>query len=616
MEKRTGEFLSMLFKKHLSPPEAITLSQWADKHRRLPAESSAEPGRWRTERTPYLKRIMDCITDPKIRKVVLMFSAQIGKSEVLLNTIGYYAHIEPSPMLMVQPTVAAGAQFSKERIAPTIRDTPIMAEIFGLKRNEKNTVLNKAFPGGYLAIVGANSPVGLASRPIRVILADEVDRWPMSASREGDPLTIVEKRTTTFPNTHKLVYVSTPTIDGISRIQYEFEQGSMEVYELPCPSCRAFHELKWANIIFGETILCLCPSCGGEFNEHRWKNQEGRWRSTRALDQNDTSQNNTIKSFHLSSLYSPWKSWRDIVNSFLAAKDDTEMLKVWTNTELGEPWLTPSEGINADELMERAEEYPSHHLPKGVLMLTAGVDVQDNRFELEVVGWGVNKQSWGIEYKVIHGDTSLPETWERLDQHLLKTYAMHSEANTPHKDTSPNLIPITCTTIDSGGHRTSEAYDFCKQREFRGVYAIKGRGGAGMNIVHNVNPTRRVGNQLFIIAVDTAKSTLLSRLAQKDPMGAGYCHFPLDDDHESSRGYDKSYFDGLTSEVRITKMVRGVVKTEWRLKSGAKNEPLDCRVYALAAFEIVNPNLEELAGGQRREVVNKPIGTISRGVEV
>ena len=386
-----------LFKKILRclrPAEDINIAEWADKYRRLPAESSAEPGRWQTDRTPYLRKIMECISDPKVREVIMMTAVQLGKSEILLITIGYYSHIEPSTILMVQPTVDTGKKFSKERIAPTIRDTPVLRRLIGSEksRDAKNTVMQKFFPGGFLAIVGANSPAGLASRPIKILLADEVDRWPESAKKEGDPLTIVEKRTTTYPYSYKMVKTSTPTIDGFSRIQHEYNRGSMEKWKLPCPGCGEYHELQWANIKFfrdeetgkldeSQEVLCACPSCGSLFNEITWKSGAGEWFPA--------AENSTVKSFHLSALASPWKPWSAIVESFLSAKNDAEMLKVWTNTELGEPWIVDGESVDGSDLFRRREHYAAA-APGEVLVITAGVDVQDDRFEILIAA--INKR--------------------------------------------------------------------------------------------------------------------------------------------------------------------------------------------------------------------------------
>jgi len=595
-----------LFRKilrRIKPTEDISVAEWADKYRRLPAESSSEPGKWKTSRTPYLRKPMECVSDPKVRKVTLMTSAQVGKSELIINSMGYYVHNDPSSMLLVQPTVDVGRDFSKERIAPTIRDTPVLRSAIGTEksRNAKNTITKKFFPGGYIAIVGANSPVGLASRPIKVLFLDEVDRFPESAKKEGDPVTIVEKRTNTYPYNHKIVKVSTPTIDGVSRIQYEYNQGTMSKWELPCPGCGQYHELIWANIKFDhmrnddgdlvddKDVLCLCPSCGELNNEIAWKSggEHGRWV--------DTVEDAVHKSFRLSALASPWREWRAIVKAFLEAKGDSEMLKVWTNTELGEAWLEDGETIEFSELAGRRKPYAAP-VPDGVLVLTAGVDVQDDRFELEIVGWGENKVSWGIEYKVIYGNTLLPETWERLDQHLLKTYACEDGGT----------MQIIRTAVDSGdGDRTDEVYHFCKPRENRGVYAIKGRGGTGISIIHNIAKTKKIKNTLFTIASNAIKAILYTRLAQTDTEKAGYCHFPLDT-KDMQHGYDEKCFEGLTSEIKVTKMVKGRPKTEWIVKKGVRNEPLDCRVYATAALEILNPTLEDFeALKKRRARVNK-----------
>jgi len=600
-----------LFKRmlrRLKPTEKISLAEWADKYRRLPSESSSEPGQWKTSRTPYLKRPMECISDPKVREVVMMTSAQVGKSEVLLNAMGYCVDIDPSPTLIVQPTVEMGLDFSKERIAPTIRDTPVLRAKIGSEksRDAKNTILKKYFAGGYIAIVGANSPVGLAARPVKKLFLDEIDRFPESARKEGDPVTIVQKRTTTYPYNHKIAKFSTPTIDGASRIQHDYNRGTMEKWNLPCPGCDELHELKWANIVIpkdseGEydpegEVLHTCESCGLLSNEIEWKNGEGEWV---ALNPNPNAK---VVSFQLSALSSPWKSWASIVEEFIDAQSDTEMLKVWVNTVMGETWIEDGESVDHIELYSRREAYKAL-VPNGVLVITAGVDVQDDRFELEIVGWGENKVSWGIEYVILHGDTSLPETWDRLDQYLLRRYVCEDGT----------ALPIERTAVDSG-HRTTEVYRFCKAREMRGVYAIKGMGGPGMSIVHNITKTKKVKNSLFIIAVDAVKSILFSRLALQDTDKAGYCHFPTDDKYE--RGYDEKYFEGLTSETKITKMVKGRPKTEWKLKTGVRNEPLDCRVYNTAALEILNPNFEQLKNRKNAPVRPKRRrGVVSKGVD-
>jgi len=608
VDQHTADLFKNIFQR-LKPGDEMTLAEWADKYRRLPSEGSAEPGRWRTSRTPYLKRIMECTTDPRVREIIMMSGVQVGKSEVLLNAMGFYSHKKPTPMLMVQPTVKTGERFSKERIAPTIRDTPVLRAVFSPERSRdaQNTIMQKMYPGGYLAIVGANSPADLASRPVEVILADEIDRWPESAKSEGDPLTIVEKRTSTYPYTKKILKVSSPTIDGISRIQHEYNQGSMEAWKLPCPGCGSYQELKWPNMVLprnedgeldvGGEVLCACDSCGELNNEYLWKAGDGEWFAE--------CENHTVKSFRLSALVSPWMSWMDICKEFWKSKGDSEMMKVWTNTILGEVFLVDGDSIDNEDLSEKRIKYDAM-VPTGVILLTAGVDVQDDRFEVEVVGWGENKTSWGIEYKAIYGDTSLDATWEMLDQHLLKNY----------RCADGSMIPLASVCIDSGGHRTTETYRFCKSRAVRNIWAIKGVGGAGKSIIHGQSVTKKVRNTLIIVAVDVAKARLFSRLSLKDAEDVGYCYFPREDKYD--RGYDDKYFEGLTSEVKTVRMVRGRPITEWKLKPGKRNEPLDCRVYNIAALEMRNPNFEELKKykSSAPTTQKRRRGVVSRGVEV
>ncbi len=584
MEEKTIALFQKILK-CLKPPEQIPLSNWADKYRKLPSESSSEPGRWKTSRTPYLKKIMDSISDRSVRKVVIMSSAQVGKSEVLLNTMGYFTHIDPSPILLVQPTVDMGKDFSKERIGPTYRDTEVLKNKLGdeNKKSSTNTLLNKFFPGGYIAIVGANSPVGLASRPIKILLCDEIDRWPQSAGDEGDSLAIVEKRTTTFSHSRKNVYVSTPTIDGISRIQHEFLQGTQEEWQLPCPGCGYYQTLSWDKIKFTldetrkkiekDTIVTLtCEKCGEINDEYAWKSGDGRW--------TEKVENEEIKSFHLSSLISPWKPWLEIVEAFLAAKNDKQMLKVWTNTELGDVFM--EEGSQLDELeLHNRREFYNCELPKGVLILTAGVDVQDDRLEVEVVGWGRDYESWGIEYKKIYGDLSQSDIWDRLDLYLSKTFKFENGTE----------LNIANVCIDTGGHFTTEVYKYCHKPHKVRITAIKGKGGVGIELINNVSKVKIDKEKkksrtipLYIIGVDSGKETLMGRLKVNEA-GSSYCHFPKDTD----KNYNLTYFKGLTSEYQITKMVNGKPKQQWVQKPRTRNEPFDLRNYATVALEIISP---------------------------
>lgn len=394
----------------LKPPPELTLSQWADRYRMLSAESSAEPGRWHTDKAPYQREIMDAIGDAHIRRVVIMCAAQLGKTELLLNILGYFMAYAPAPILVMQPTLDMGQTFSKDRLAPMIRDTPVLRGLVDVKsRYAGNTILKKNFPGGHITIVGANSATGLASRPIKVLLADEVDRYPGSAGTEGDPLSLAQKRQTTFWD-KKTVMVSTPVIKGHSRIETEYNQSTREEWNVPCPECGHYQPFVWANLIFDpddlqKEIIYKCERCGCVANEYRWKQQSQQGRFVAENPGAET------RGFHLNTLASTFCGWKEIVQKFIVAKEqldqgNPEGMKVWVNTELGETWEERGEQVEDTELFNRREIYDAV-VPEEVLVLTAGVDVQDDRFEVEIVGWGVGKESWGIRYQKIYGDMQI-----------------------------------------------------------------------------------------------------------------------------------------------------------------------------------------------------------------
>jgi phage terminase large subunit GpA-like protein len=547
----------------------------------LSAESSAEPGRWHTDKAPYQREIMDAIGDAHIRRVVIMCAAQLGKTELLLNILGYFMAYAPAPILVMQPTLDMGQTFSKDRLAPMIRDTPVLRGLVDVKsRYAGNTILKKNFPGGHITIVGANSATGLASRPIKVLLADEVDRYPGSAGTEGDPLSLAQKRQTTFWD-KKTVMVSTPVIKGHSRIETEYNQSTREEWNVPCPECGHYQPFVWANLIFDpddlqKEIVYKCERCGCVANEYRWKQQSQQGRFVAENPGAET------RGFHLNTLASTFCGWKEIVQKFIVAKEqldqgNPEGMKVWVNTELGETWEERGEQVEDTELFNRREIYDAV-VPEEVLVLTAGVDVQDDRFEVEIVGWGVGKESWGIRYQKIYGDMLKEQVWEDLDAFLQTVWC---------KKDGTALRIISCC-IDSGGHHTDQVYRFTKERYERGVWAIKGKGGAEVPYIRNPTTNNRVKTPLFIIGVDTGKALLYQRL-RHNTKGPNYCHFPANEE----AGYDETYFKGLTSEKMVVRFRKGRSVTVWELKDSKykRNEPLDLRNYATAALEIANPVL-------------------------
>lgn len=585
--------------KILAPPPPLTVSQWADKYRKLSPESSAEPGQWRTNRAPYQREIMDAVNDPFTETVVVMSSAQVGKTEILNNIIGYYIDYDPAPILLLEPTDKLGQTYSKNRLAPMIRDTPVLkGKVKDAKsRDSDNTILEKGFPGGYIAIVGANSPVGLSSRPIRILLADEVDRFPISAGAEGDPLSLAEKRTKTFWNKKK-VFVSTPTEKGISRIEAEYEDSTKEEWCLPCPVCGRYQPLTWAQIKF-EDVTMECKFCKDRFSELEWKSGKGMW-----IAQNEESKK---RGFHLNALASPWERWDIIINEFLKAKHKgKDILKVWVNTYLGESWEDQDGEVNdIDTLLNRRETYDCE-VPEDVLILTAAIDVQDDRLEMEVVGWGLDKESWGINYQIFRGDPGQSAVWNQVDDALSREYSYKNGEK----------LCISCTCIDSGGHFTDSVYKFCKPREYRRIFAIKGYGGMGKSFIGKATRNNRERVVLFPLGVDTGKEALMSRLKVEKP-GPGYCHFSM----ESGKGYDREYFKGITAERRVIRYTKGQPRFEWVKKKSQRNEPLDLRNYAAAALEILNPNMEMLKKEKKNGniyIQNKPkkrTGVIKKGIQ-
>ena len=557
------------------PPPKLTVSEWADAHRRLSPESSAEPGRWLTSRAEYQRGIMDAVSDPLIKTVVVMSSAQVGKTEVLNNLVAYHIDQDPAPILVLQPTLEMAHTWSKDRLAPMLRDTPVLKGKVREPRskNSNNTLLHKVFPGGHITMAGSNSPASLASRPIRVVLCDEVDRYPPSAGSEGDPVNLARKRTATFWN-RKVILTSTPTIKGVSRVELEFSQSDQRYFHVPCPDCKATQPLKWANINWAkdddgnglpDTARYTCEHCGVLWTEvqRHAAVKRGQWIATHP--------GGDRAGFHLSELYSPWAILPDIVRAFLEAKKSPELLKTWVNTCLGETW-EDREGdiVDQNALYARREKYAAE-VPMDALLLTAGIDVQHDRIEMEVVAWGEGEESWNIDYRVIPGDTAREEVWRDLDDALSASYSHETGAQ----------FHITAGVIDSSD-QTTRVYNWVAKSKHQRIFAGKGVSGAGRPVAQvsrKGKGVKRRSVDLYQIGVDDAKGIIHARLRIEES-GPGYCHFPLERDLE--------YFEQLTAEKRVTRYHKGFAVREW-IKTRPRNEALDTRVYAFAALKILNP---------------------------
>ena len=552
------------------PPKKLKVSEWADNHRVLTSESSAEAGQWKTSRAEYQRGIMDTLNDRNIETIVIMSSAQVGKTEILLNILGYHISHDPAPMLVVMPTLEMARAFSTQRLSKMITAShALQGKVKDSKsRDSGNTILSKSFGGGFVVISGSNSPASLSSRPCRIVLLDEVDRY--QPTPEGDPVDLARKRTSTFWN-RKIIMTSTPTIDGMSRIQDAWNTSDQRKYHVPCPHCNTYQHLEWSNIKWDEdlkNVNYVCKSCGVLIDEtdKPYMMQNGKWVQ-------EGNQSN-VAGFHLNELYSSWRTWKEVVESFLIAKNNPEQLRVWVNTSLGECFAEKGEEIESDSLLGRRENYDHDSIPKDVLVLTCGVDCQSDRLEAQVVGWSADNQIYVIEYKIFWGDPNQLDVWKELDEYLLSVFI---------KENNQRLkIAITC--IDSG-YATQSVYGFVKARQGRRVFAIKGQSISGKPIANRPTQSGRQRVSLYPIGTDTAKDTLFSWLNVAEEDQAGYIHFPSTVDEE--------YFKQLTAEKRIIKFQRGQKKLVWK-QTRERNESLDTFVYALAGFYILSPNMNKI----------------------
>ncbi len=604
------------------PPAQQTVSEWADANRVLVSESSAEPGAWRTDRAPYQREIMDAFTQPGIWQIVIMASAQVGKSEIELNMMGCAIDNDPGPMLYIQPTDKVAEDYSKRRIAPMIQACPTLREkVFKARsRDAANTISMKTFPGGSLAIIGANSPADLSSKPVRYIFMDETDRFPASAGTEGDPQELAERRTETFRHNRKIVKTSTPTIKGKSKIETDYMNGTQEEWHTECPHCHTYNYIRFADIHFEKedyvneggdedyhvkVVTWRCPTCKRDIGEYECKRLPAKW-----VQKNPKAIQNGIRSFRLNAFMSPWSDWKDIVWKFLKAHKDPEKLKTFYNTILGESWEVHTNSGLDETLYKRREHYDAE-VPTGVLLLTMGMDTQDNRLEYEVVGWDRNGQSWGISRGVIPGRADAPGVWEEVDALLDREWRLANGMK----------MKILATFIDSGGHFTTAIYKACAKRASKRIWPIKGEKGEGKPECRPMKRGQGEGAK-FMLGVDAGKEGIMYEAAVEEP-GPNYMHFPID----YRAGYDMEYFKGLISERMEIHRRGGQGVIVWE-QFYERNEPLDCRNYARMAYRYFHwrfDELERIVNGieEPKKIITKTEETkrrqrrvVSRGIQV
>ncbi len=577
----------------MQPPEDLTVSEWAEKKRRLSPESSAETGPYRVSRTPYLREIMDAFTDPKVRREILVSSSQVGKSELENNIIGYIIDQDPSSILFIHPTTIDAKEYSKLRIAPMIRDTPALRRKISpsKSRDSGNTILQKTYPGGILTLCGSTEAHALASKPIRYVIGDERDRWAQSAGKEGDPWKLAMARQITFYNA-KAVEVSTPTIKGDSAIADSFYEGTMERWCVKCPHCGEYHDIDFFKNIRYEAeeftvqgkaqyrvknILYLCTSCACTSTEAEIKRQPAKW-----IAENPDAYQRGVRSFWLNSFVSPWASWESTILEYLYAQGDTAKMQVVYNTRFGQLWENRGDTQDPETMLKRREAYDAE-LPEGVLVLTAGVDTQDDRFEYEIVGHGHFGETWGIEYGVIMGSPDDPATWDSLDMMVFDRVLRFKDGLG---------LKVSRSFVDEGGHFTEQVRKRCRDRIRKKVFCIKGFIGPDRPFTEKPKKMKIIVDNRYLgtcwqyqLGVDSGKQTIMDHLCVESP-GPKYCHFPLRDD------YGLAYFNGLLSEHLVPE---GKTRQRWiwdKIPGHERNEPLDCRNYALAAFRTLPVNLD------------------------
>lgn len=572
-----------------APPPELKVSEFSDETIVLTSGPLAGT-HWQTDFAPYQRGIMDAFHEPGVEVVVVMGSSQWGKTSIAVNVVAYHMKHDPCPILVVEPTVDPMAKdFARNRLDPVIAASPQIQEVVAKKRSKdaSNTTLQKTFRGGSLSIGGANSAASLAARSIRLLVLDEVDRYPAELPGEGNTLAIAFKRTAAYRRRRRILLLSSPTLEG-APIHVWYERGDMRRYFVPCPSCGVMHPFEWRQVRWTNddptTARIHCPGCDHPLTdaERIAVLSRGEWRG----EQPDRLER-TVVSFHIWEAYSPLSSLSDIVTGFLRARQkqkegDRSEMHTWQNTTLGEP-VPPDdgEGVEPHALLMRREALEAGvDVPQPCCVLTMGVDVQDDRLEVLVVGWGPGEEACIVDRHVLPGSTDQPEPWRELDALLDHEY----------RHASGQRLSVQATCIDSGGHRTTMVYDYAARKAARRVYAVIGRAGQSP-IVSSPSPRKWGTSQrkvpLYTVGVDAAKALWMSRLMLTEK-GRGYVHLPHAD------WCDEELAAQLTSERLVTKFHKGVPQQVWK-KIRARNEALDCAVYSLAALRLLRPDLELLA---------------------
>lgn len=533
-----------------------------------------------------------------------MCASQLMKTEILINFLGFVIDVDPGPMLIVEPREADAETLSKDRVAPMLRDTACLQGKVSSSRSRDagNTTLHKTFIGGHVTFVGAISPSGLAMRPIRYALMDEIDRYPASAGSEGSPTALVIRRTDEFFWNKKIVMCSTPTIDGRSAIAAAYEDSDQGRPLVPCPHCGEFQELSFYNLKWERGKQSepsyRCEHCSALIAQHQkpWMLDQGRW--------GKRNPDSKIRGFWISQMYSTRRTWGDLVEEFVAAEKQPEKLKTFVNTVLAETWKEKGEAPDWQRLYARREKYAPGTAPQGVLFLTAGVDVQADRLEICVLGWGRRKNSWLVDYIVLNGDTAREEVWVQLDQII----------GTMYRHESGNYLQIRRVCIDSG-YATQSVYAWARNHSKSLVSVIKGSSisdgppvaeASAVDINISGKKLKR-GIGVHSVNVFRFKSEFYGWLKQNPPTDEGRDageEYPVGFYHYYEQS--EEYFKQLTAEQLITRVVKGYSKMDWN-KVRDRNEALDTWIYGRAAAHMLRMDHYKESDWAQLEASMKPV---------
>ena len=571
---------------HLRPPPNLKPSEWAEANVRIPI-GNAVPGLIRFDNAPYQREPLDMTANPSCNRITLQWGAQVGKTMLALCAQAYRIVQNPSSQMMCQPSQGDLTTWLETKFTPLVDSNEQLQELLAKPRGRDgvNNQRMKSYPGGFLMFSWSGSPKTMRGRSAPFIVCDETDGYDRTS--EGHPVSLLFQRAATFGDQRLLLEISTPTFKGASWIESAFEQGDQRRFHVACPHCHEHQHLKWSNVTWTkdadglhlpETARYACEHCGALWNDGERiaaiRNAErlgAGWKAAKPFRGH--------ASYHLNEMYSTFRRLGDIVQSFLD-KQAANDLQTFVNVSLAETWEEQGEQVNSTGLMQRVEKYRAQ-VPAGGLFLTAGIDMQQDRLEVETVAWGLGDESWSVDYHVLWGDPLHGDVWNDLDDYLAQTFAHQSGAQ----------LPISGACLDTGGNQgyTQAAYEYAKGKQGRKLFAIKGAGGWGRPIV--TAPSRKKTGRgqrpvdLFMVGVDEAKLVISKRLGITQ-IGPGYCHFP------DSR--EPEWFHQLTAEKLVTKFIKGFAVREWH-QTRDRNEALDCRVYAYAALKILNPNLKRLA---------------------